>query len=101
VLSRLSPGDHVVVRTSNSKYEFWAEYPEQAVGIFCGGAATSPTRVRLAAETASSMDASVQPLRVGERARVVMLGPSGAPVRGLVTSTIASIVVDSPHVVAA
>jgi hypothetical protein len=101
VISQLEPGAHVLIRTTNSVYEFWAEYPEQAVGILRGGTLACPTRVRLSAETAASMDASVQPLTVGERARVVLLGPSGNPVRGFVTSMISQIRVGSGHQVAA
>jgi hypothetical protein len=101
VLGQLRQGDRVVLKTSNSTYEFWAEFPEQAIGVLRGGTIAAPTRVRLAAENASSLDASAEPLRVGERARVVLLGPLGAPVRGFVTSTIASIVVTSHDSVAA
>ena len=101
VLSQLGAGAHLVIRTTNSSYDFWMEYPDQAIGVLRGGSTPSPTRVRLAAESAASNDASATPLRVGERARVVVLGPNGAPVRGFVTSTIARIVVDSPHRVAA
>jgi hypothetical protein len=101
VISQLNPGDHVLIRTTHSVYEFWAEYPDQAVGILRGGSCACPTRIRLSAETAASMDASVQPLSVGERARIVLLGPNGDPVRGFVTSTIAKIRVDSGRLVAA
>ena len=101
LLGSLQPGDRVVLRTSNSTYEFWAEYPDQAIGVMRGGSLISPTRVRLAAETAQSLDASTQPIRVGERARVVLLGPQGAPLRGFVSSTIASIHVSGHGSVAA
>jgi hypothetical protein len=47
------------------------------------------------------MDASVQPLTVGERARVVLLAVNGSPARGIVTSTISRMGVDSHHVAAA
>ena len=100
-ISRLAPGDRLLIGTTNSVYEFWAEYPEQAVGILRGGTIAYPTRVRLSAETAASMDASVQPLTIGERARVVLLGPNGNAVRGFVTSTISRMKVDSSRVQAA
>ncbi len=94
-MSQLHACDHVEIRTSNSTYRFWVEFPDQAIGVLFGGTLAAPTRVRLSAETAATMDAPVLPLRVGERARVVVLGPQGAPVRGFVTSTIAEIAVDS------
>lgn len=94
VVNELRPGDRVVVKTSNSMYEFWVEFPELAIGVIRGGTVRTPTRVRLSAENAGSLDASVEPLRVGEKARVVLLGPFGVAVRGFVTSTIASIAVD-------
>ena len=100
-IADLRAGDRLVIRTSNSTYEFWVEYPDHAIGVLRGGSTRTPTRVRVAAENASTFEAPVEPLRVGERARVVLLGPQGVAVRGFVTSTIAAIYVDRHDRVAA
>ena len=101
LVANVRTGGRIVLRTSNSTYEFWLEFPDESIGVIRGGSLEAPTRVRLGAENASSQDTPSQPLRVGERARVVLLGPQGAPVRGFVTSTIAAIVVDRSDRVAA
>jgi hypothetical protein len=94
MLGELRAGDRVVIRTAHSMYEFWIEFSERAIGVLQGGRLAGPTRVRLTAESATSSDASVRPIRVGERARVSVLGPTGEPTRCFVTSRIVSLELD-------
>ena len=92
-ITELHPGDYLELHTANSKYQFWVEYPEQSIGILCGGILPIPTRVRLTAEDESITEPSKAPLVVGERAKTTLIDPTGQPVRCVITSSIASIVV--------
>lgn len=87
----LDPGDKIVLKTANSVYEFWVEYPDRNIGVFRGGHGRRPMRVWLAPESASSSDGDVGALTVGDRARAIQLGPEGQPERAFVTSRIAAI----------
>lgn len=90
-VSDLAPGDLVILRTTNSTYKFWAEFPGDGIGVMCGGALVGPTRVRLTPEGVDISESESRPLFVGDRAHTTVLGPNGAPVRSIVTSTIGSI----------
>jgi hypothetical protein len=91
----LQAGDRLVMRTTHSVYEMWMEFPDRAMGVLRGGHLPSPSRVRITAESATSSDVMQRPLRVGERARVVVVGPNREPTRCFVTSRILSIAIDS------
>jgi hypothetical protein len=94
-VGRLRPGDCVEMRTSNSYYKFWVEFPDLAIGVCVGGRLTSPTRVRLTPEGTASNDARVRPLRLGERVQIVALGPDGRPIRRFLTSQLAEVALAS------
>jgi hypothetical protein len=57
--------------------------------------------VRLAAETAQRASSASDAISVGDRAHTTVLGPHGAPLRTLVTSTIAAITLVPSHSAAA
>ena len=97
LLGELRTGDRVVIRTTHSVYEMWMEYPDRAMGVLRGGHLPSPSRVRVASEYSTSSDASSRPLRVGDRARVVVVGPDGEPTRCFVTSRIVAMAIHPGH----
>ena len=101
VVSQLESGDLVELRTSNSVYRFWVEFADQSIGVAVGGSLRGPSRVRIAAEHATSGDAAVRPIRVHEKVQITILGPDGAPMRRFITSQIESIAVQPNHRAAA
>lgn len=101
VVGQLDPGDCVVLKTTNSTYRFWVEFPAEAVGVMSGGNLAGPTRVRLSAEGVDVSQASTLPISVGGRAHSTVLSPTGVPLRSIVTSTISSITVVPVRSVAA
>lgn len=94
-VAALEPGDCLQVRTSNSRYEFWLEFPALAIGVGLGGRLASPTRVRIIPEGTASKDTRARPLTIGERAQIEVLGPDGRPIRRFLTSQVSSLSVRS------
>jgi hypothetical protein len=97
----LAQGDRIELCTARSRYVFFVEFPELAIGVAQGGVIPSPSRVRLTAEGTATDEEPNHALAVGERVQFEVLDPSGRPSRKFLTSPIATLTVSRRRNVAA
>jgi hypothetical protein len=87
-LADFTAGDCIQIRTANSRYRLWLEFPNEGIGVLEGGRFPSPLRVRVTVDGIADLL-----IRVGSRLYVDQLGPTGTLVRRILTSHVHSVTV--------